>query len=136
MGLKEKFNSYFTDAYYQKYGDRMASAQGTVLSIKVEESHILWIIRKLTMNIVLKPEAGKGVIKVIYNPKRWFKKPKSVDVKQGQKILAMGLWGEKKLSDYLVAQNIVNLNTNKSIQPFDMSELKKARQSAVKMRYR
>lgn len=136
MGFKDKFSEYFNDAYMQKYGDRMKSLSGTVLSIKVEESHILWVIQKLNVNIVVKPETGKSVEKVVYKPKRWFKKPEFIEIKQGQKILVMGLKGEKDLADSTIASNIVNLNTNKSIHEFDMSQLKKARQQAVKMRHR
>lgn len=136
MGFKDKFSEYFTDAYMQKYGDRLQSATGTVLSVKTEESHILGIIRKLYVSLVVKPEVGKSVVKVVYKPKKWFKKPESIEIKQGNKVLVMGLKGEKDLADSIIASNIVNLTTNKSIHEFDRNELKKARQQAVKMRHR
>ena len=40
MGFKDKMNSYFQDAYLQKYGDRMTSVSGTVLSFKLAEVNI------------------------------------------------------------------------------------------------
>lgn len=43
MGFKDKMSKYFTDAYMEKYGDRMTSTAGTVLSVKIEEKNILGI---------------------------------------------------------------------------------------------
>ncbi len=37
MGFKEKLSKYYTDSYLEKYGDRMAQFQGSVISEKVEE---------------------------------------------------------------------------------------------------
>ena len=41
MGFKDKFNKYFQDSYFEKYGDRIASASGTVVSVKVEEKNFI-----------------------------------------------------------------------------------------------
>lgn len=39
MGFKEKlsgkFSNYFQNAYMEKYGDRITSISGTILSIKI-----------------------------------------------------------------------------------------------------
>ncbi len=32
MGFKDKLGKYYSDAYMQKYGDRMTSVSGTILS--------------------------------------------------------------------------------------------------------
>ncbi|MEG0296352.1 MAG: hypothetical protein RR620_06495 [Clostridium sp.] len=138
MGFKDKMGNYFAEAYTAKYGDRMTSAMGTILSFKVEESSVLGIIRKISCHIVLKPDAGKHIVKCEYKKKRWFKKPDFIELKQGHKVVVMGLKGEKgkENSELIIASNIANLTTGKDIQPFDRSMLKKARQSSTKMRSR
>ena len=62
MGLKDKFDKYFRDSYFQKYGDRITSAQGTVMSVKTEEKNYV-IFHKLIVNIIIKPDAGRSAIK-------------------------------------------------------------------------
>lgn len=138
MGFKDKMTKHFSDAYIQKYGDRMTSASGTVLSVKVEEKSILGLIKSISVSLVVKPEQGKQIIKSEYKKKRWFKKPEFIDIKQGHKIIIMGLSGEKGKdhSEVIVASNIANLTTKKDLQPFDHSQLKKARQQATKMKAR
>ena len=44
MGLKDKMNKYLQDSYMEKYGDRVASASGTVVSIKFTEKGFIKII--------------------------------------------------------------------------------------------
>ena len=138
MGFKDKMSKYFTEAYMEKYGDRMTSTAGTVLSIKIEEKNILGIIRKLTAHILIKPDAGKGVVKTQYKVKKWFKKPTFIDVKQGHKVIIMGIEGEKGKanSEVITISSIANLTTKKDLHPFDHAQLKKARQQATKMRAR
>ena len=138
MGFKDKMSKYFTDAYMEKYGDRMTSTAGTVLSVKIEEKNILGIIRKLTVHILVKPDMGKGVVKTQYKVRKWFKKPTFIDVKQGHKVIIMGIEGEKGKADseVITISNIANLTTKKDLQPFDHSQIKKARQQATKMRTR
>ncbi|MEG2291151.1 MAG: hypothetical protein RSC24_14345 [Clostridium sp.] len=138
MGFKDKMTKHFSDAYIQKYGDRMTSASGTVLSVKIEEKSILGLIKSISVFLVLKPEQGKLIIKSEYKKKRWFKKPEFIDIKQGNKLIIMGLTGEKgkEHSEVIIASNIANLTTKKDLQPFDHSQLKKARQKATKMKSR
>lgn len=138
MGFKDKMTKHFSDAYIQKYGDRMTSASGTVLSVKIEEKSILGILRSISASIVLKPEQGKQIIKSEYKKKRWFKKPEFIDIKQGHKLIIMGLKGEKgkENSEVIAVSNIANLTTRKDLQPFDHSQLKKARKQATKMKMR
>lgn len=138
MSFKDKMTKHFSDAYMQKYGDRMASASGTVLSVKIEEKSILGIMRSISVFLVLKPEQGKQIIKSEYKKKRWFKKPEFIDIKVGHKLIIMGLSGEKGKahSEVILASNIANLTTRKDLQPFDHAQLKKARQQSTKMKAR
>ncbi|MGL5380864.1 hypothetical protein [Clostridium sp.] len=138
MGFKDKMTEYFSDAYMQKYGDRMTSATGTVLSVKIEEKNFLGIMRTIEAHILVKPEAGRGMIKSLYKKRRWFKKPEFIDIKQGHKVIIMGIQGEKGKdnSDVMTITNIANLTTRKDLHPMDHSQIKKARQQAVKMRSR
>lgn len=138
MGFKDKMTKHFSDAYIQKYGDRMASASGTVLSVKLEEKSVLGLIKSLNVFIVMKPEQGKQIIKSEYKKKKWFKKPEFIDIKVGHKLIIMGISGEKgkEHSEVILASNIANLTTKKDLQPFDHAQLKKARQQSTKMKSR
>jgi len=138
MSFKDKMSGYFQDAYMEKYKDRLTSTSGTVLSIKIEEKNILGIIRKLTAHILVKPEMGKGVVKTQYKVSKWFKKPTFIDVKQGHKVIIMGVTGVKGKanSEVVTISNIANLTTKKDLHPFDHNQIKKARQQATKVKMR
>ena len=138
MGLKDKMTKYYSDAYMEKYGDRMSSASGTVLSVKTERKSFLGIFNRLHVWLVIKPEAGKQIIKSEYKRNRWFKKPEFIDVAQGHKVVIMGIKGEKGKanSESIIVSNVANLTTKKDLHPFDHAQLKKARQQATKMRAR
>ena len=137
MGLKDKMNKYLQDSYMEKYGDRVASASGTVVSIKFTEKNYL-IIRRLIVDLVIKLDTSRGVTKATYRKNRWFKKPEFIPVKVGHKVIVMGLKGIKgeKDADVIVLQNLLNLTTRKDLAPFDHSQLKKAKQQATKMQRR
>lgn len=136
MGLKlrEKFDNYFRDSYFQKYGDRITSAQGTVISAKVEEKSYL-IYNKLTAELIIKPDMGKGIIKGRYKAAKWFKKPEFIQVSKGNKVMLMGLKGEqgKKDSEFMVIQNVLNFTTKRDQIPVDHSQFKRSRQQTPKM---
>ena len=135
MGFKDKMTKYYSDAYMEKYGDRMTSVAGTILSVKTEVKSILGIFNKLHVFLVVKPEAGKQVVKCEYKKNRWFKKPQFIDVNQGHKVIIMGLKGVKGKanSENVLISNIANLTTRKDLHPFDHSQIKKARQQSTKM---
>ena len=135
MGFKDKMTKYFSDAYMEKYGDRMTSVAGTILSVKTEVKSILGIFNKLHVFLVVKPEVGKQVVKCEYKKNRWFKKPQFIDVNQGHKVIIMGLKGVKGKanSENVLISNIANLTTRKDLHPFDHSQIKKARQQSTKM---
>lgn len=135
MGFKDKMTKYYSDAYMEKYGDRMTSVAGTILSVKTEVKSILGIFNKLHVFLVVKPEFGKQVVKCEYKKNRWFKKPQFIDVNQGHKVIIMGLKGVKGKanSENVLISNIANLTTRKDLHPFDHSQIKKARQQSTKM---
>lgn len=135
MGLKDKMTKYYSDAYMEKYGDRMTSVAGTILSVKTEVKSILGIFNKLHVFLVVKPEVGKKVVKCEYKKNRWFKKPQFIDVNQGHKVIIMGLKGikGKANSENVLISNVANLSTKKDLHPFDHSQIKKARQQSTKM---
>ena len=135
MGFKDKMTKYYSDAYMEKYGDRMKSVDGTILSVKTEVKSILGIFNKLHVFLVVKPEVGKQVVKCEYKKNRWFKKPQFIDVNQGHKVIIMGLKGVKGKanSENVLISNIANLTTRKDLHPFDHSQIKKARQQSTKM---
>ena len=135
MGFKDKMTKYYSDAYMEKYGDRMTSVAGTILSVKTEVKSILGIFNKLHVFLVVKPEVGKQVVKCEYKKNRWFKKPQFIDVNQGHKVIIMGLKGVKGKanSENVLISNIANLTTRKDLKPFDHSQIKKARQQSTKM---
>lgn len=140
MGLKEKlsskFGNYFQNAYLQKYGDRLTSISGTVLSVKfIEKSYIIFNI--LMVEMVIKPEIGNKIIKCWYKKNKWFKKPEFIQVKQGNKVIVMGVTGDKnnkkENSQEVQIMNLLNLTTKKDLVPIDHSQIKKSRQQANNM---
>lgn len=135
MGFKDKMTKYYSDAYMEKYGDRMTSVAGTILSVKTEVKSILGIFNKLHVFLVVKPEVGKQVVKCEYKQNKWFKKPQFIDVNQSHKVIIMGLKGikGKANSENILVSNIANLTTKKDLHPFDHSQIKKARQQSTKM---
>lgn len=136
MGFKDKLNKYYTESYMQKYGDRISSASGTVVSIKLQEKNY-FIIKSILVDMIIKSDVSKGVIKARYKKKKWFKKPNFIPVSTGHKVMLMGLKGKKgkKDAEVLMLQNILNLTTKKDLIPVDHSQLKKSRQQAGRMRY-
>ena len=140
MGFKDKvsgkLNSYFQNAYIEKYGDRIASTSGTVLSIKFVEKNYI-IIKRIMVEMVIKPEIGKKVVKCWYKKNRWFKKPEFISIKQGNKVMIMGVKGEKdnkkENSEEIQIMNVLNLTTKKDLFPIDHSQIKKARQQSTNM---
>lgn len=136
MGFKDKLNKYYTESYMQKYGDRISSASGTVVSIKFQEKNYI-IIKALIVDMIIKSDVSKGVVKAKYKKKRWFKKPDFIPVSTGHKVMLMGLKGKKgkKDSEVLMIQNVLNLTTRRDLIPVDHSQIKKSRQQSGRMRY-
>ncbi len=135
MGFKDKLDKYMRDSYFEKYGDRITSAQGTVVSVKIQPKNYI-ILKSLVVDIVIKSDVSKGVVKARYKKKRWFKKVEFISINTGNKVMIMGIKGVKgkKDSDIIQIQNILNLTTKKDLVPMDHSQLKKSRQQATKMK--
>lgn len=136
MSFKEKFDKYFQESYMQKYGDRISSTAGTVVSIKhTKKNYILF--HKLVVDLVIKPEIGKAIVKARYKKIRWFKPVDFIPVSVGHKVMLMGLKGVKgkKDAEILQIQNVLNLTTKKDLIPVDHSQLKRARQQSGRMRF-
>lgn len=136
MAFKDKFNKYFRDSYFQKYGDRITSVSGSCMSIKFQEKNYI-IFHKLIVDMIIKPEVGRSVVKCRYKKMRWFKKVDFIPIKNGHKLIIMGLKGVKgkKDEDIIMIQNVLNTTTKKDLIPIDHSQLKKSRQQANRMRY-
>ena len=117
-----------------RYGDRALFEN---VSVKFTEKNYI-IIKKLIVDLVIKSDTSRGVVKATYKKNRWFKKPEFIPVKIGNKVIVMGLKGIKgnKDADVIVLQNLLNLTTKKDLAPFDHSQLKKAKQQATKMQRR
>ncbi|MGL4774107.1 MAG: hypothetical protein ACRC2K_11115 [Clostridium sp.] len=128
--FREKFDKYFRDSYFQKYGDRITSAQGTVMSIKIEEKSYV-IFNKIIVDLIIKPEVGKSIVKARFKRNKWFKKPEFIPVSKGHKVMIMGLKGvkDKKDADVIEIQNILNLTNKRDLIPVDHSQFKKVRQT-------
>lgn len=121
MGIKDKLAKSYANAYLQRYGDRMTQLQGNVLSIKVFEKTVLWIFHKLQVDILIKPERTRAVVKCRFKRNRWFKKPEFMQINQGNLLIIQGLKGKKSKkknsqpSDVIEILNIKNLTTKKDL---------------------
>jgi len=89
------------------------------------------------VDMIIKPEVGKAVIKARYKKKKWFKKISFISIIRGHKVMIMGLKGIKgqKDADTIIIQNVLNLTTRKDLIPIDHSQIKKSRQQAGRMRH-
>ncbi|WP_291559755.1 MULTISPECIES: hypothetical protein [unclassified Clostridium] len=118
MGFKDKLAQSYTNAYLNKYGDRLTQLQGRVLSIKPETKSFLGILNWITVTIVLKPDAAKNVFTCVYKKRKWFKKPQFIPVTQGHSVIIQGLKPKKskKNKDTKESISIINLinMTNKA----------------------
>ena len=134
MGFKEKLSKYYTDSYLKKYGDRLTSFQGNVLSVKTEEKSILGIFNKITVTLMIKPDRSKIVSKCVYKKNRWFKKPTFISVRQGNTVIIQGLKSVQDNKEYTEVSNLLNLTTKQDLIPVDHSQMKKQRQQQPRMR--
>ncbi|SKA72622.1 hypothetical protein SAMN05428976_1012 [Clostridium sp. USBA 49] len=121
MSVKEKFAKYYTESYLKRYGDRLTQIQGNVISVKVEEKTILWLFHKLKVNLILKPDRSKAVIRCVYKKNKWFKKPTFITINQGNLLLIQGLKGKKGKDDreVITIMNVRNLTTKKDLIPME-----------------
>ncbi len=121
MSFKEKLAKAYTNAYVDKYGDRLTQVQGHVLSVKITTKTILWIYNIIKVDVLVKPERSKAIARCQYKQKRWFKKPSFIQLNQGHLVVIQGLKGKKgkENSDVLKILNVRNLTTKKDLVPVD-----------------
>lgn len=137
MGFKDKMSEYYTKSYMQKYGDRMMSFAGSVISVKIEEKSFLGFFNnRIIATLIIKPDTTPGVKKCVYNKRKWFKKPTFIQISQGHKVLIMGLKGEKgkENTEQIQLMNVCNLTNHQDLVPVDHSQFKKVRQKQANMR--
>lgn len=134
MGFKETLAKKYSEAYLNKYGDRLTQVQGHVLSVKMAAKTIFWIYNIITVDILVKPERSKTVLKCQYKKKKWFKKPDFIQLNQGNIVIIQGLKPKKskknknEVADNLIeVLNIRNLTTKKDLIPVNQ-EVKKVQQ--------
>lgn len=133
MGFKEKLNQKLQDAYWEKYKDRLTQVHGHVLNVKIAEKVILGFIHLLRVDIVVKPERSKLVVKCQYKKRRFFKKPEFIQINQGHLVLIQGLKpkkNKKKDSDVIEIMNVINMTTKKELIPIGL-DLKKLQQKQI-----
>lgn len=130
MSFRETLAKKYTDAYLKKYGDRLTQVQGHVLSVKVTTKTILWIYHIIKVDILIRPERSKTVIRSQYKKKQWFKKPEFMQLNQGNLVIIQGLKGKKgkENSELISVINIMNLTTKKDLIPVDKQKLKRIQQ--------
>ncbi|EYE88386.1 hypothetical protein Q428_08280 [Fervidicella metallireducens AeB] len=134
MSFKETLAKKYADTYFKKYGDRLTQVQGHVLSVKVTTKTILWIYNILKVDVLVKPERSKAVVRCQYVRKKWFKKPIFMDIKQGNIVIIQGLKGKKgkDSNEAISILNIKNLTTKKDLIPVDQKIQKVQQKQFIK----
>lgn len=121
MGFKETIAKRYADAYLKKYGDRLTQVQGHILSVKITTKTILWIYNVLKVDVLVKPERSKAIVRCQYKKNRWFKMPEFMQLNQGHVVLIQGVRGKKGKdhSDIISILNVRNLTTKKDLVPVE-----------------
>ncbi len=120
MGFRDKMNSSMQEAYIKKYGDRMIALRGNIVSVKITTKRILFIFYKLRVDILLKPERSKNIVRCYFKKNTWFKKYNLINLQNGHLIVIQGL--KDKKGEAVQILNIQNITTRKSIM--DVEQLK------------
>lgn len=121
MSFKETLAKKYADAYLRKYGDRLTQTQGHVLSVKLTTKSILWLYHIIKVDVLVKPERSKAIVRCQYKKSQWFKKPAFMQLNQGHLVLIQGLKGKKgkEKSDLIQILNVRNLTTKKDLVPVE-----------------
>ena len=135
MGFKEKLQNRYTQSYLDKYGDRLISVQGNVISIKITEKKILWLFHKLMVTLVIRPERSKSIVKCVYRKNKWLKKVPFIPINQGNLVIVQGMKGVKGKEgrETLTILNILNQSNKKELFKTDVAPQKSV-QKFQKMR--
>ena len=134
MGFKDSLAKKYSEAYLNKYGDRITQVQGRVLSVKVSTKTVLWIYHKLIVDLLVKPESSKVVIRCQYKKKKWFKKPPFMTLNQGHSVLVQGVKGKKGKEDrdIITIMNIMNFSTKQDLVPTGQPQAQNIKRQIVR----
>jgi len=124
MSFRDTLNEMLEKRYLKKYGDRMTALKGNIINVKVTEKKFLFIIHDLRVDILLRPERSKNIVRCHFKKRTWFKKYNLMNLQTGQLIIVQGL--KDKKGEAIEILNIQNLTTKKSIVNID--EIKQKQQ--------
>lgn len=125
MGFRDNLNKELQNRYLKKYGDRMTALRGNIVNIKIAEKSFLFFIHNLRVDILLRPERSKNIVRCYYKKRTWFKKSNLLNLQNGHLIVVQGLRDKK--GEAIQIMNIQNLTTKKSI--IDPETLKQKQQT-------
>lgn len=127
MSAIEKLRGKFSELYIDLYGDRIRQISGNILSVKIEEKSTLWILKKITIILMIKPDKNKSIIQCRYIKTRFFKKPSFIKIKQGNKVVIQGLAPDenKDKNKFITILNIKNVTTKTELYPMYIKKEKK-----------
>ncbi len=61
MGFKDKLSQSYSNAFINRYGDRITQVQGRALSVKTEEKSFLGILNTIIVTIVVKQDSARTI---------------------------------------------------------------------------
>ncbi|HBM81854.1 MAG: hypothetical protein QME45_02965 [Clostridiales bacterium] len=130
MGFRDTLNQMVQDRYLKKYGDRMTAQRGNIVNIKITEKRFLFLIHILKVNILLRPERSRNIVRCHFKKITWFKKYNLINLQMGHLIIVQGL--KDKKGEAIEILNIQNLTTRKSIIDIDKLKQKQKGKKGVK----
>jgi hypothetical protein len=128
MSFKDKLTEMMQQRYLKKYGDRMAAMRGNIINVKITQKSFLFIVHNLRVDILLRPERSKNIVRCYFKKRTFFKKYNLLSLQTGQLIIIQGI--KDKKGEAIQALNIQNLSTKKSI--IDMDEVKQKQKKQQK----
>lgn len=128
MSFKDKLNDMMQQRYLKKYGDRMTALRGNIINVKITQKSFLFIVHNLRVDILLRPERSKNIVRCYFKKRTWFKKYNLLSLQTGQLVIIQGL--KDKKGEAIQALNIQNLTTKKSI--LNMDEIKQKQKKSTK----
>lgn len=128
MGFRDTINEALQKRYLKKYGDRMTALKGNIINVKITEKTFLFFIHNLRVDILLRPERSKNIVRCYLKKRTWFKKYNLLNLQTGHLIIIQGL--KDKQGEAVEALNIQNLTTKKSI--IDVEQVKQRQQRQIK----
>jgi hypothetical protein len=74
MGFRDNLNEALQKRYLKKYGDRMTALRGNIVNVKVMQKTILFFIHTLKVDVLLRPERSRNIVRCHFKKRTWFKK--------------------------------------------------------------